>query len=41
MVPLLLMPALLFEVRFADSNVRSVFLYCSNIVFTAVFLAVP
>ena len=40
MVPMLLMPALLFDIRFADSNTRSLPLYCSEFVFNAVFLAI-
>lgn len=40
MVTLLLVPALLFDIRLADSNTRSLSLCCSRFVFNVVFLAI-
>ena len=40
MVPMLLMPALLFDIRFADSNTHTLSLYCSKSVSNAIFLAI-
>ena len=40
MVPMPLMPALLFDIRFADSNTHSLSLCCSKSGFNAIFLAI-